>query len=184
MGVLALAVAAVLSGCSSPSTGTAAPTTSATAAPTTTRTPRITDNSGRPPVAFDPCLDLSDAQITQLGYRPETRRKTDFPAGDYTFLSCSFNSSDFVISISSGNVGFAEEQAKEKRENTAFTPTVIDKRQALTIPEDGGCSLAMQTSYGIVILTRTSKSVAPDAPSCEGIEDTARLISQFMPAGT
>ncbi|MDG3015250.1 DUF3558 domain-containing protein [Speluncibacter jeojiensis] len=181
----ALITAALASSCSSqtePVTGTqpAAPSYSAP----TTRTPRITDDSGRPQVAFDPCIDLSDAQITQLGYEPASRRKTDFPAGTYTFLSCSFESADYVIGIASGNITYAEEQKKEA--GSAATPTTVDGRQAMTIPADEQCTLAMKAGYGIVILTRSARArgTKTSAPPCEGIKDTAAMISRFMPSGT
>ncbi|MDG3011279.1 DUF3558 domain-containing protein [Rhodococcus sp. D2-41] len=171
-------------GCSASNPPAAESSSPASVLPMPTNTPRITDDSTRPQVGFDPCADLSDGQIRQLGYQPDTRRKTDYPAQDYTFLSCSFKSTDYLISISSGNITFDEEVKKESG-NATSAPTTIDGRRALTIPHDQACSLAMQTTYGMVILTRQTSSFGTktSAPPCEGIEDTARMISQFMPKG-
>lgn len=183
----ALTMLTLTAGCSaSPTETTPSPTSPPTNSTPATRTPRITDDSGRPPVAFDPCIDLSNQQITELGYRPDTRRKTDYPAGSYTFLSCSFKSTDYLISISAGNITFAEDQRKVQNDGSTIAPTTIDDRQAMLMPTGGQCSLSMQTAFGSVILTRTAAALGTkmSAPPCEGIEDTARLISQFMPAGS
>ncbi|KLL95168.1 hypothetical protein NJ76_29330, partial [Rhodococcus sp. IITR03] len=57
-GTVALAALAVVATACSPSA--ADDVMSDEASTSTTRTPRITDDSGRPPVTFDPCYDIPD----------------------------------------------------------------------------------------------------------------------------
>ncbi|MCK0093922.1 DUF3558 domain-containing protein, partial [Rhodococcus sp. F64268] len=64
---LAAAIIAVAAACGpTPATEIDDSTTVATAP--TTRTPRIVDDSGRPDITFDPCLDLPDDVMTAAGY--------------------------------------------------------------------------------------------------------------------
>lgn len=84
--MLALAtLAAAVTACSP---NTADSTASEDTATSTTRTPRITDDSGRPPVTFDPCYDIPDDVMNAAGYDAESKELADMPMGSYTFLGC------------------------------------------------------------------------------------------------
>lgn len=155
---------------------------------TSTRTPRLTDNSGRHPVTFDPCLDIPDSTITQAGYDPTTKENADFP-GEYTFLGCKYRTSQrqYRLTFLSGNITFEEERQK----TAAYAePIEINGRRALLeLKPDlvDSCAISLETAYGILIFSRTlvhnSIGPAPTEEWCAGLEDTARLIEPLLPEG-
>lgn len=156
------------------------------AADTPARTPRLTDNSGRPPVTFDPCLDVPDDVLSQAGYDPASKRHTDYPLDDYTFLGCEFVTPvrQYGLSLLSGNVSFAEEQEK----TAAYAqPININGREALLKLDPAlrdACAITLNTDYGILIIARDLHSdyigPAPQEEWCAGLEDTARIIEPLL----
>ncbi|MFD4366809.1 DUF3558 domain-containing protein [Rhodococcus sp. NPDC058521] len=155
---------------------------SESAATTTTRTPRITDNSGRPQVTFDPCLDLPDSVLTQAGYDPATKKTADYPM-EYTFLGCSYRTQvrQYSLSMLSGNVTFAEEVEKTAE---YAQPIDINGRNGLLEFNPSmkyACAVSLETDYGVLILSRNLfKAGAPESEWCAGLEDTARLIEPLI----
>ena len=62
----------------------------ASGAESTTRAPRFTDQSDRPLVTYDPCLDIPESAIEEAGLDPLSKSEQDFPGGDRTFLGCTY----------------------------------------------------------------------------------------------
>ena len=156
---------------------------------TPTRVPRHVDQSDRPQVTFDPCLDIPDTTIAQAGYDPASETNADFKGGSYTFLGCGYDTPQrrYVMNVLSGNITFAEEQEKKKDHST---PIDINGRRAILIFDPSvsdACDLSIETPYGILGFTRSvfagNGQHAPESEWCAGLEDTARIIEPFIPKG-
>ncbi|SED15552.1 DUF3558 domain-containing protein [Rhodococcus koreensis] len=179
IGITSTAIALV--GCTASATTETDPHTSST------RIPRHVDQSTRPQVAFDPCLDIPDEALLKAGYDASSEKNADFPAGSYTFLGCSYDSVDDLYGMNalSGNISWAEEQEKSKDH---ATPIEINGRRALLKfnPEvRNSCDLSMETSYGMFGLTRSifpdHAGPAPESEWCAGLEDIARIFERYIP---
>jgi hypothetical protein len=187
-GMVALAaVAAVVTACS-PSAADDATNDEVTTS--TTRTPRITDDSGRPPVTFDPCYDIPDDVMNAAGYDAAQKELADYPMGTYTFLGCTYRQDDLVpgvrrgysLSILSGNVTLDEELAKK---SAVATETTINGRRALFEvgpASNGTCTYVLQSNFGIVSLIRTYNKdhpgPVPETEWCSGMDG---LVSSIEP---
>ncbi|MEE2033615.1 DUF3558 domain-containing protein [Rhodococcus chondri] len=160
----------------------------------TTRAPRIVDDSGRPPVTFDPCLDIPDEVLTEAGYDPRTEDSADYPMGDYTFLGCRYRGLDEVpgvmrrygLNILSGNVTLDEEIQKDGSISTEIS---INGRRALLEVDPAStdtCAIALETGYGIVIFSRIYTAdhtrAVPREEWCRGLESTVELIEPSIRA--
>ncbi|BAH50312.1 DUF3558 domain-containing protein [Rhodococcus opacus] len=181
----------LLAGCS---TQTANGESTLTELPTSTvRMPRHVDQSDRPQVIFDPCLDIPDSTLTAAGYDPTSEKNADFKGGSYTFLGCSYDSFHrpegfyYGMNVLSGNISFAEEQEKKKDHST---PIDINGRRGLLIFDStvtDYCELSVETSYGVLGFTRSIFSdhagPAPVSEWCTGLEDTARTYEPLIPKG-
>jgi hypothetical protein len=159
-GTVALAALAVVATACSP--GSAEPATSDEASPPATRTPRITDDSGRPPVTFDPCYDIPDDVMNAAGYDAGKKELADMPMGTYTFLGCTYRDSNKVLDIRrgyslnvlAGNVSLDEEL--ENNRHVATAVTVNERRALLEIDpnRNNTCKYVLETEFGIVMFTR------------------------------
>lgn len=183
VGLAGFAVA--VSGCGTPAVSPQSDTD--TSLTTTMRTPRYVDNSDRPRVTFDPCLDIPDSALIEAGYDPESEENADFKGGSYTFLGCSYDTSQrrYGMNVLSGNVSFAEEQEKTR---AYATPIEINGRRALLKfnPEvRNACDLSIETSDGFLGFTRRLivdyAGAAPESEWCAGLEDTARIFERYIP---
>jgi hypothetical protein len=184
-------VALLLAGCSTQaSSRESTPTELSTS---TVRVPRHVDQSDRPQVIFDPCLDIPDSSLTAAGYDPKSEKNADFAGGSYTFLGCSYDSFHkpegfyYGMNVLSGNISFAEEQEKKKDHST---PIDINGRRALLIFDStvrDYCELSVETSYGVLGFTRSifadHAGPVPVAEWCTGLEDTARTYEPLIPKG-
>ncbi|NLG54450.1 MAG: DUF3558 domain-containing protein [Rhodococcus sp.] len=158
----------------------------ASAAESATRVPRVTDDSGRPPVTFDPCLDIPDNVIAEAGYDPASKHVSEYPLDDYTFLGCDFRTAErkYSLTLLSGNVTFAEES--EKTADYA-KPLEINGRHALLKFREYArdeCAYSLETNYGVLIILRGLEhdliGPAPQEEWCAGLEDTVRLIEPLL----
>ena len=159
-GTVALAALAVVATACSP--GSAEPATSDEASTSTTRTPRITDDSGRPPVTFDPCYDIPDDVMNAAGYDAGKKELADMPMGTYTFLGCTYRDSNKVpdirrgysLNVLAGNVSLDEEL--ENNGHVATAVTVNERRALLEIDpnRNNTCKYVLETEFGIVMFTR------------------------------
>jgi len=184
-------IALLAAGCSTQATSSeSAPTELPTS---TTRVPRHVDQSDRPQVIFDPCLDIPDSTLTAAGYEPQSEKNADFKGGSYTFLGCSYDSFHkpegfyYGMNVLSGNITFAEEQEKKRDHGT---PIDINGRRALLIFDStvrDYCELSVETSYGVLGFTRSIFSdhagPVPETEWCTGLEETARIYEPFIPKG-
>ncbi|WP_206025445.1 DUF3558 domain-containing protein [Rhodococcus sp. 14C212] len=186
-----LVVLAALAGCASP-THSSTTVSSAVESPTAaTRVPRLADESNRPVVAFDPCLDIPNDVIIAAGYDPATEDEADFAATHFTMLGCAYKGTVHIpgvlvrydLSVLSANFNFEEEQQKSSDNGDDVRRTEIAGRRALlktnqSLPER--CEMSIETSYGILIVARIhwsdSGSPVPKSQWCTGLEDTVERI--------
>ncbi|NLE80731.1 MAG: DUF3558 domain-containing protein [Rhodococcus sp.] len=185
---LAVAAAVALSACGADSTNTAPEPAGSESQAADTPEPRHTDDSGRPQVGFDPCLDIPDSALIEAGYDPASEEEADFPAGAYTFLGCQYDTKEvqYGLNVLSGNITFAEELEKVKDYST---PTEINGRQALVEVRQempNGCSVSIETDYGVLIIARDtfrthSTQEIPYDTWCDGLEETASIFARHLP---
>lgn len=187
--VALLAATTIIAGCGAEA---ATEPSDAEAATSTTRTPRITDDSGRPPVTFDPCHDIPDDVMTEAGYDAATKEIADMPMGWYTFLGCTYDGTlripgvlrRYGLNILSGNVSLAEEQEKK---GAIARPVSVNGRAALLEVDPAvrdTCKYALETTFGIVLISRIyHKDYVGELPQhewCAGMEDLVQAIEPFI----
>ncbi|MDG3015260.1 DUF3558 domain-containing protein [Speluncibacter jeojiensis] len=180
-------MAVTLGGCASPTTGQTA--TAASATTTTAHSgPRLTDDSGRPQVLFDPCNDISPAVLVKMGLDPNSKEHSDFQRGTYTFMSCQFKSDMYVLGVSSGNTTTAEQEAEQKRHSANVTPITVAGRVgwvAVNPSRPRTCIVAFTTSYGEVMVDRMQLDKAADQGLgvCDGMKQSAETVASILPLG-
>ncbi|MFD6857585.1 DUF3558 domain-containing protein [Rhodococcus sp. NPDC060090] len=188
---LGAAVIAVASACG-PAPTTVVDDSTTGAATSTTRAPRIVDDSGRPDITFDPCLDLPDEVMSAAGYNAAHKEFADMPMGSYTFLGCEYNKPDLVpgvrrgygLNVLSGNVTLDEEL---KKNADVAIPTTVNGRPALREVGPSGndeCTYALQTSFGIVLFNRlyNKDHAGPVARDewCAGMEEFMASVEPYI----
>lgn len=154
------------------------------------RTPRIVDDSGRPPVTFDPCLDLPDDVMREAGYDADHKESADLPMGSYTFLGCTYRKSDpipgvrrgYSLSVLAGNISLDEEIAKNGH---VATVTTVNGRTALLEVDPSikdACTYVLQSTFGVVIFSRLyNKDHAGPVPQDEWCADMEPLVRGAEP---
>ncbi|AHD23375.1 DUF3558 domain-containing protein [Rhodococcus pyridinivorans] len=189
-GIVTLAAVAAVATACSPSAADDATGDETTTS--TTRTPRITDDSGRPPVTFDPCYDIPDDVMNAAGYDAAKKEVADYPMGTYTFLGCTYRKDDHVpgvrrgynLSILSGNVTLDEELAKNG--HIATETTINDRRALLKIDQENpaACKYVLQTDFGVVFFNRLyNKDHTREVPQiewCSGMEEVVTSLEPFI----
>ncbi|MEV4633530.1 DUF3558 domain-containing protein [Rhodococcus coprophilus] len=183
---------AVTTGCGSPPPPDELALPDAVVETSEVRTPRVVDDSGRPPVTFDPCLDLPDDVMREAGYNADHKEFSDMPMGWYTFLGCTYRKSDpipgvrrgYSLSVLAGNVSLDEEIAKNGHVASA---TTVNGRTALVELDpsiNNACTYVLQTTFGIVIFSRLyNKDHAGPVPQdewCAGMEPLVRAAEPFI----
>ncbi|EHK80318.1 DUF3558 domain-containing protein [Rhodococcus pyridinivorans] len=191
-GIVALAALAVMGTACSP--GSAEPATSDEASTSATRTPRITDDSGRPPVTFDPCYDIPDDVMNAAGYDASEKKMADMPMGSHTFLGCRYAGTIHIpgalarygLIILAGNVTLEEELEKN---GVVSTTTTINGRRALREVGANGndeCTYVLEADFGIILFNRLyHKDHAGPVPVdewCAGLDQFVERIEPFVGA--
>ncbi|MFE5705146.1 DUF3558 domain-containing protein [Rhodococcus koreensis] len=157
---------------------------------TTARVPRHIDQSDRPQVTFDPCLDIPDSAIIEAGYDVASEENADFTPDEYTFLGCTYDTPQrlYGLNVLSGNISFEEERQKVQTTQKSTRPIEINGRPALLEFDSAKpdvCAVSMETSSGFVILDRNlfkgTGAHAPESEWCAGLEDTARIFERYIP---
>ncbi|TCN49798.1 uncharacterized protein DUF3558 [Rhodococcus sp. SMB37] len=191
VGAAAITAGVVLSGCTTASDATAVAVEETTTTPTT-RAPRLTDESGRPDITFDPCLDIPDDVLVEAGYDPRTEDSADYPMEHYTFIGCNYRAPvaipgvirSYGLGILAGNVTLDEELAKDA---AIASETTVNGRRALleyNPTPDNTCAIAVQTDFGIVIFSRSyhadhTRTLTYDE-RCGGLTDAVALFEPFI----
>jgi len=176
----------VLVGCSANTATEPTPTTT-----TTTRIPRVTDNSVRPPITFDPCLDIPDEAMEELGYDARDKDVDAYPMGTHSFLGCTYKGTErvngvrrFIVSILAGNVTLEEELAKKAEYST---PMVINGRAGLREVGHSGrgtCTYAVQVDFGVVLFSRSyladGLTTVPEDQWCVDMDAMVSMVEPYL----
>ncbi len=189
--LVAVAVSTAACGSGSAATGESE-SVSTESAMSTTRTPRVVDDSGRPEITFDPCLDVPDELLIEVGYDPRSKDIADYPMGSYTFLVCSYDGAVSVqgtmrpygLNILSGNVTLQEELQKDGNISTSID---VNGRRALLQVDAAArntCAVVVETAYGIVIFNRLynpdhTRGSSPEE-WCAGLQDLAAAVEPLI----
>lgn len=123
---------------------------------TTVRTPRVVDDSERPDITFDPCLDVPMEILLERGFDDRSKDLTDLPFGTYTFISCSWKSfaqttdhkDSYAITFLAGNVSYEEYL---KRDRDISTEITINSRRALLQHDRNDCAIILDTKFGVLV---------------------------------
>ncbi|QRE80532.1 DUF3558 domain-containing protein [Rhodococcus ruber] len=187
-GVLVLTAALV--GCTAPTHTAVSIGETPSHSTTTTRVPRLTDESDRPLVDFDPCLDIPDHVLAAAGYDPSSETNADFAATHYTMLGCSYDGAlripgldTYKLTVMSANFDWAVELQKSADNGDDVTPIDIAGRRALlktnqSFPES--CDISIETTYGVLlfllVVFGSEVEYLSKSQWCTGLEDTAERI--------
>ncbi|QNG18196.1 DUF3558 domain-containing protein [Rhodococcus triatomae] len=158
-------------------------------ATSTTREPRSTDESGRPPVLFDPCLDLPDDAIEAAGLDPSTEKVSDLTGGeDRTFLTCAYMDPRVKgVNVISTNTTFEEYVERDERAQiTDISYADIDGRRAMFNADRhfDKCVLTVETSFGALTITRdVFGGDTPPGERCAGMDGMMRVFLPYLPVG-
>jgi len=191
-GIVTLAAVAAVATACSPSAADDATGDETTTS--TTRTPRITDDSGRPPVTFDPCYDIPDDVMDAAGYDAAKKELADMPMGTHTFLGCRYPGTVHIpgvlarygLIIMAGNVTLEEELEKN---GAVATATTINGRRALREVGANGndeCTYVLEANFGIILFNRLyHKDHAGPVPVdewCAGLDEFVETVEPLVGA--
>ncbi|WP_063128259.1 DUF3558 domain-containing protein [Nocardia fusca] len=139
---LTTAVAAVLAtGCTSSTEGAVTGTT----APTTTGPIEI----------FNPCTELSDQVLSEVGLDPLTKSvTTDAPTGETSWRVCNWRTPDSTLMIGVYSTSHTLDEARKNEELVEKSETTVGSRPALTFFDDSetdgtSCYTAMAAEQGM-----------------------------------
>ncbi|MEE2061483.1 DUF3558 domain-containing protein [Rhodococcus artemisiae] len=190
---LGAAVVAVVSSCGPAPAPEVDDTTTEAAAPTT-RTPRIVDDSGRPDITFDPCLDLPDDVMTAAGYDAAHKEFADMPMGSYTFLACYYRGTvqipgvlaRYDLNVMAGNVSLDEELKKNGQFATEITINGRPALREIGTNGDNECTYVLETNFGIVLFNRLyhkdHTGPVPQNEWCAGLDDFVAAVEPLLKA--
>ncbi|TLF60644.1 DUF3558 domain-containing protein [Nocardia cyriacigeorgica] len=192
----ALASGLVVTGCGEAGDEQGTDSASATAAVTirpqiavSVPPPEVRPNNNRPPVDFDPCTQIGDDTITEIGFDPNTRERSDWVADTYTYYGCRFKQLEsgkvtWRLRISGTNIEFTEYQ--DKYRDTRSDITVSDRR-AMTYNLPGGtsdtCFLAMDSAVGVIGLQLSYSIGYTSGDPCRRVAEIARVVQDSLPTG-
>ncbi|MBF6332341.1 DUF3558 domain-containing protein [Nocardia transvalensis] len=168
-------------------------------APTTTTRPSVAvsvappspqrNDTGRPVVTFDPCVDIGDSTIAKLGFDPATRKRNDLSADTYTFVGCDFDQKTpegwtaWTLNISATNITLAEDRSRFQ--DTAENIKIAGHDAVRHLLTKGGlgttCYLEMESPVGVVSLQLYLNPARATGNSCERIRQLAETVQQDLP---
>lgn len=190
---LTLSVATLLTSACSTFSGQPSATPTLTSPPTTT-VPMAVQVSPAPkqgrlvanPVKWDPCFQVPDSIIQQLGFDPETRERSDWIDATYTFLGCKFSrrsvtlgmdTLDGILTIQSANITIDQVKAKE----TAEYPVEIGTRTAVRWDDHEFCTLAMNGPDGVVYVSAGGAPTLSNWVACDHLEEQSKTVDSVLP---
>ncbi|WP_194818519.1 DUF3558 domain-containing protein [Nocardia sp. XZ_19_385] len=164
-------VVLVASGCGSKTDGKAGPTT--------------TDTSAATAALWDPCVQISEAALKQIGVDPATKESGVAGVEEPGWKVCSWNNSDFNLGVFS-TVRTVEE-FKKKPDNTDFADVTIGGRTGLRFrqtfdKDDKICDLLFSTAQGTVDITVSNRVSSKNKVSpCERAGTAAEILMPGVP---
>jgi hypothetical protein len=148
-------------------------------------------SQGRNAVEFDPCLKIDDPTISRAGFDPGTRERSDFTFDSYSFIGCDFDDvgmSDGIevplrtLTIWSSNIALDEYRTRYAENIDYLTiagRAAIHYRNPRVNAES--CSLAIQSTDGVLDITKYASAAFGTEKPCEGINEIAETIVSAIP---
>ncbi|WP_225730486.1 MULTISPECIES: DUF3558 domain-containing protein [unclassified Nocardia] len=164
-------------------------TTHPSIAVTVSPAPQQRNNSGRPAVTFDPCIDIGDATIQKLGFNPDTRKRNDLTADSYTFLGCDFGQKDpdglTVRSLDIKATNLTLQDFRERKTQSSNNTTVAG-RDAVVYTLVGAtasitCFIAMDSPVGVIDLQLDLNPTKASGRPCDQVRDIAEKLQPDLP---
>ncbi|MBO0853839.1 MAG: DUF3558 domain-containing protein [Nocardia sp.] len=197
LSIIAMFVAACDSGSDSAPAPTASGVQGADGSATTSGRPTLTGSSiqpppqdkqeardsGRPKVVFDPCTWVPDDAVAKLGFDVSSRARLADAVGEYTFLTCQFDSKDSGLQLLSGNITLEEDKAKYSQQ-IRQQGLQIDGREAIIVNKTGSqdCQLDMRTKVGYfeVAVIMNTPGLVKGIKGCDQIVETATALEPYI----
>ncbi|WP_249358763.1 DUF3558 domain-containing protein [Nocardia cyriacigeorgica] len=178
VGAVVAAGALLAGGCGSDVEGTATPDgggSSSTEA----------SGQGQTQVLWDPCTEISDELLVQIGMRPETERSGVADVEVEGWKVCSWNNSDFGLTVYSTDN--TVEAIRNKDGNKDFADVTVAGRQALQYRTDADqydedCDMAFSTTYGSVIVGTMNRASSKNVVApCQRAGSAAEVLVPVLP---
>ncbi len=147
--------------------------------------------NGRPAVTFDPCVDVGDDVIQQMGFDPKSRARSESElAGDtYTFLGCNFKQKNaegrrtWSLDMYATNISMTEFGDRYRQTMKEYT---IGGQPAMTYrlsesDYQGGCFLAMDSSVGVLNLSLFGYVDRDPGDPCVRVRVVAEKLQSDLP---
>ncbi|MEV6323835.1 DUF3558 domain-containing protein [Nocardia sp. NPDC051787] len=166
-------MALVASGCGSGTEGTATPSA-------------VTDTSAATAALWDPCTQVSNSALQQIGVRPETKRSGVAGVEEPGWKVCSWNNEDFSVGVFS-TIKKVDDFEK-KADNIDFKDVTIAGRQGVehrvaSDKVDEVCSLLFNARQGTLqILIRNQTSSSNSTAPCTRAEKVAEILVPVFPS--
>ncbi|MFI5534868.1 DUF3558 domain-containing protein [Nocardia sp. NPDC051900] len=170
--VVALAgVALVASGCDSGTNGTATPST--------------TDTSAATAALWDPCTQVSNSTLQQIGVRPDTKRSGVAGVEEPGWKVCSWNNDNFNLGVST--TIYTVDDFKAKPDNINFSDLSIAGREGVQHRRSSDrfnelCDLIFPAKFGSFGLTISNRASAKNpAEPCSSARAAAEILVPTFP---
>lgn len=173
-----MALAGLVSGCSTPGTGEPAAQGQSTA-------------SGEVTVEFNPCTDLSDEALRAVHVDPATKDTTiDPPEGPTTWRICGWTSALGPYYVNVASTTHTQDEVHSNPSVTGFAPVQVNGRSGLTFYSNSdsdrlSCYVSFPAEQGMFNVTvdwmYSERKSMTEAPPCGLAVRHARELEPFLP---
>lgn len=145
-------------------------------------------NKGRGTVEYDPCRQLDDKTISNIGFDPNTRQRADQIHDTYSFIGCKFahkeqvrgqNVTTSFLTISATNLALDEFRS---REASNAKDIKVNGRDAITYSKTNAeaCYVTMTSSWGTIDVGKTVNGASTSERPCDRINEIAESIESAI----
>lgn len=140
-----------------------------------------TSSSAGGGTSFNPCTDLTDADITAFGLDPTTRKNSDVGLGDLA-RGCGWENTDVTVDIQVGDQTVAELAARS--DFIEVKTLTVGGRDAVQFRTDntGNCTVAMTSQQAAVQVNVINQlATVGIVDSCTAANDIATKLTPILP---
>ncbi|PPI97192.1 hypothetical protein C5E46_16550 [Nocardia nova] len=171
--VLAAAVVLVGTGCSSSTSGTASPETG--------------DPKGATAALWDPCTQVTDEVLRQVGVDPNTRESGIGGVAVDGWKSCTWHDTpNWEYSLTVWSSVNSIDDLKQKDGNTGFVDTTVAGRSGVQYKGNSGangeqCFVSFPAKQGIVEVSALNVTTRTSVSACDRVSSAAAVIVPILP---